>query len=294
MKHLPVSLSILRGRSHCVLYPEMGGGLARWIVDSQDMLRIGQPEAIVANGPLALSSFPLVPFSNRIGKAMFEWAGSHHQLAQNFLPEPHAIHGVGWQMPWTIATRTDASITLSLFYAGGERWPWPFEAVQIISVTEDTLSLELSARNLAAEAVPLAFGHHPYFDQAGASLQFQAERIWMSGTDGLPTVVTTPKDGFDFSSPRPVKNQEIDHCYAGWFGSATIKWQDRPYALEINASPALKTAVLYIPKDGDAFCFEPVPNINNALNLVGHEPSMPVIAPGEIFKATIFMQAIKL
>jgi aldose 1-epimerase len=55
----------------------------------------------------------------------------------------------------------------------------------------------------------------------------------------------------------------------------------------------LPSAVVFIRKGDDGFCFEPVPHINNALNLVDREPAMPVVAPGKAFCACIRLRAVE-
>jgi galactose mutarotase-like enzyme len=45
------------------------------------------------------------------------------------------------------------------------------------TTTRGALLLELTALNLADRAVPLAFGHHPYFPRGGASLKFRARGL---------------------------------------------------------------------------------------------------------------------
>jgi aldose 1-epimerase len=285
-------LAISSGEATCTIYPELGGSLASWTVAGQAMLRPADAAAIAEGDLRGMASFPLVPFSNRIGHGRFLWDGQTITLAQNFAPELHAIHGIGWQRVWSVADHNDDALTLTLSHAGDDKWPWPFAAIQRIRVGKDRLTLVLSVRNLADRAVPLAFGHHPYFDAACATLLFAADEVWMSGEDRLPTIPRPPNFLFDFRNGAPIEGRDIDHCYAGVSGPVRISWADRPLALEIMSSPQLEAAVVYIPKGGDVFCFEPVPHISNALNLPGHAPAMPVIALGETFETTIMMRAL--
>jgi galactose mutarotase-like enzyme len=62
--------------------------------------------------------------------------------------------------------------------------------------------------------------------------------------------------------------------------------------LEISGSPELPSAVVCIREGEDGFCFEPVPHINNSLNMPDREPAIPVIAPGKTFRASIRFRAI--
>ncbi len=285
-------LTLSHGESMCTILPHIGGGLGGWSIGNQQLLRHADAQAVTARDPLGLASFPLVPYSNRISMGHFEWAGQKFALAANHPPEPHAIHGVGWQRDWAVDSAQGNCASLSLMHLPDAHWPWPFEARQVITLTSHSLTLALSARNLADVALPLAFGHHPYFDAEGASLAFAADHVWMSVEDARPTEPLVPVRQFDFSRQASVADRDIDHCYTGVSGKARVSWQGRRLALEIGSAPQLPAAVIYIPKGGDYFCYEPVPHINNALNLPAHHPAMPVIAPGACFETSITFEAV--
>jgi aldose 1-epimerase len=285
-------LLLTSGDSECTLLADIGGALGSWRVGEQDMLRRATSRAILAGDPLGLASFPLVPFSNRIGNGEFDWRGRHVALARNFLPEPHAIHGVGWTRAWTVSNVSTSAVTLTLAHAPDVFWPWAFEARQRIILEQERLTLSLSVRNLAGRAVPLAFGHHPYFDAVGAVMTFDADNVWMTGADGLPSNSTIPDGRFDFSAPRPIQGRTIDQCFGGVRGDTRIFWRGRKYGLVINSNPQLEAAVIYAPEGGDFFCFEPVPHINNALNLPGHAPAMPIVEAGAAFEVDLCFTAV--
>jgi aldose 1-epimerase len=93
-----MSLVELRsGDARCVLYPAIGGSIAGWSIGDQHMLKRASDEDVTAVDPLRMASFPLVPYSNRIGHGRFDWDGHAVGITPNFPPEPHAIHGVGWK-----------------------------------------------------------------------------------------------------------------------------------------------------------------------------------------------------
>jgi aldose 1-epimerase len=253
------------------------------------MLRSASEAEIKSGKRLGLASFPLVPWSNRIGGGHFRWGGRDLQITLNFVPEPHAIHGIGWDDAWQVEVQGAASITLALDHAGDARWPWPFSARQTLTVEENSLTISLSAWNNAAEPAPLAVGHHPYFDLQGASLWFNAKRVWMNGDDMLPTTAQPTSGMFDFSEHGALESRAVDHCFAGWDGKARIAWEGRPRGLIIISD--LPAAVVYVPQGGDRFCFEPVPHSNNALNRDDADPPMPIVAPGESFEAVIRFSA---
>jgi aldose 1-epimerase len=287
------TLILTDGAARCGLLPQVGGSIASWSVSEQEMLRTASESGVAARDPYATAGFPLVPYSNRIGQGSFEWRGKPITLARNFPPEPHAIHGVGFERAWQLQTRERNSAVLRLTHRPDAVWPWAFDARQRISLTDDLLILEFEAVNLESQAVPLAFGFHPYFPRNGARLTFHAQGVWLSSDDGLPREQVKPSGPFDFSKGAPVENADIDHCFTGWNGVAIIAWPDKAQALGITASRELSNAVVYIRRELDAFCFEPVPHINNALNARDPESAMPVIAPGESFEASIRFRAIR-
>jgi aldose 1-epimerase len=286
------TITLTSGVDRCDVIPALGGSIGGWSVDGQPMLRAASPVSIAAGDPYDMASFPLVPYSNRIGNGKFEWEGKVIALARNFSPEPHSIHGVGFELPWSVRSRAPDRIVLYLSYRPGAAWPWPFEAEQIISLDRGKLLLELRAVNRADRPVPLAFGHHPYFPRDGAYLQFKAQGVWLINDDGLPSLLVKPFGKFDYSTISSVTRGDIDHCFSGWDGAATIVWRDKPLALEIKASHELATAVVCIRSDVDGFCFEPVPHTNDALNR-RKDSSMPVIEPGGTFGARIEFRAVE-
>jgi aldose 1-epimerase len=116
-------LRIRAGDSVCDIAPHLGGSITRWTIDDQPMLRTSSRDAV---DPLQMASFPLVPFSNRIGGARFMWQGSEVVLPAHPIALPHVNHGLGWLSTWTVSAHANDQITLRLDHAGDERWPWPF------------------------------------------------------------------------------------------------------------------------------------------------------------------------
>ena len=277
-------IQIKNGVSHCTIAPSVGGSIASWVMGDQPMLR----RATNAADPLGMASFPLVPYSNRIAAACFDWDEETFFLQPHKIAAPHSIHGVGWQRQWLTESQSPNSVKLYLAHKGDNDWPWPFHAKQEVSVGPDSLRLKLSIRNTAERNLPMGFGHHPYFDSAGASLRFDAASFYGASEDGLPGEPEQQTSNTSFGGGREIRDSHFDNLYGAWSGNALIEWMGRAYALEIISD--LPHAVLYTPSNEDYFCFEPVPHINNALNR--SDGDMPIIAPGESYTASITFRAI--
>jgi aldose 1-epimerase len=279
----PILLKV--GDAECEIWPDNGGSIARWTIAGQNMFRAANTDALTDALPTGMASFPLVPYSNRIGFGQFEWEGKNVQLELNAPPEPHSLHGTGWMAIWGVKAVSANTVVLYHDHQANHYWPWNFTAEQHITISDCGLTIKMVADNLSDQLAPLAIGHHPSFDSDGATLSFHANAVWRNGDDGLPDFAETPQNAFDFMNDAPVTGRILDNGYAGWDGKASIRWDDRLLHLDIVSN--MRAAVVYIPQGKSYFCFEPVPHINNALNLPGQAPAMPSMAPGESFSAQI-------
>lgn len=279
------TLTLASGNARLILVPEAGGAIVAWRVGGQPMLHESGVAPRPGWDPLAMASFPLVPFSNRIGWGRFRWGGAEYHLPPSLLPDRHSIHGVGWRRAWQVVEAASDRAVLRLDHHGDADWPWPFVAEQHFHLTAGALDVRMTATNGADIAVPLAFGMHPYFEAAGAHLDFAAAQIWRAAHDGLPVHAETPGPAEDFRGGRAVAATDLDNGYDGWSGLAGIAWAGR--RLELSITSDLPCAVVYTPAGAAYFCFEPVPHSNDALNLGGRGQAMPVAAPGETIAARV-------
>lgn len=268
-------MTLRSGDATLVLNPGYAGAVYAWTVEGQSMFRPVADMETRPNSPLDCASFALVPYANRIGDARFEWRGEQIQLQRNFPPEPHAIHGVGWEKPWRTEQGGASNATLTLSHAGDASWPWRFEAVQHFCLEARGLSIETRLTNTEDFEVPLACGHHPYFPADGASLRFRADAMWENGEDRLPSIPVSADHIAPFSRGTGAAGLGLDNCFDGWDGKASISWERRNLALEIDAD--YDHCLLYSPVGGDFFCFEPMAHCSNAL---ASGASFPLLAPG--------------
>src|SRR5512133_1201997 len=120
------------------LAPAVGGSIARfdgtWEAGGRqgrvDWLRPATEAALAQRNPLAMASFPLVPFCNRIrnGRASFEGREIRFPPNHPAAPSPHPLHGIGWQRVWNVEQAGPRDATLGLLEPATEAWPWGFAA----------------------------------------------------------------------------------------------------------------------------------------------------------------------
>jgi aldose 1-epimerase len=272
--------------SEVLVAPQWGGGLCGWRCRGRDVLR---PAPCPLTDPLQLASFPLVPFSNRIGYGRFRHAGRLVQLAANWTRDPHTIHGLGWTTPWSVVADTATSATLQLQRAAGE-WPWDFRADQRISLAAD--ALELALTNLAPDPMPAGLGQHPCFPRPpGTVLETATQSVWMSGATGLPERCVPVPAAWQFDGVRPLDGQALDHVFGGWSRSAVLRWPDGT-RVHLAASAPADFLVVYAPIGQSLVCLEPVTHITDAVN----RPEPPevtgfrLLAPRETLQLGVRLQ----
>ncbi|MEO6625546.1 MAG: aldose 1-epimerase [Burkholderiaceae bacterium] len=250
-------LTLRRGALRCHIAPALGGAIAGLWYDDIAVLR--PPPRAGLFHVRESGSYPLLPFSNRIGQARMAWEGTRHDLAPNFSPEPHAIHGVGWQRPWDVAALQADLAHLTLRHAGDSGWPFAFGATQTLRLDTDALELDLVLTNRARHAVPVGLGWHPYFAKRPEShIGFFAAGRWEMGPDKLPTE-RAPVSGMAVGCAA----LDVDHCFDGWGGSVHL----HDVFLHTTLSSDLGYLVVFTHPSRDFIAIEPVSHVNNALNL---------------------------
>jgi aldose 1-epimerase len=268
-------------RFRLVLRPDLGGCVAGLWCGTEPVLRSAEPlglQQVRASG-----SYPLVPFSNRIGDAAFEWAGQPHRLARNFEPEPHAIHGVGWKRAWEITSQSPTKASLRLRHAPDENWPFPFEAEQHFEVLTQGTRWSMQVRQMHPEPAPVGLGWHPYFaKRPGARLGVSTQGRWAMDERKLPTR-HEPSAG----PSADCDSLDVDHCFDGWDGQALLKDNH----LRTRISSNLQRLVVFTQPGRDFCAIEPVSHVNNALQLAHGDPErlnhlgVRVLQPGEATSA---------
>ena len=160
-----------------------GGSIMAFRDRGFDLMR---PWDGVSDDPRSFASFPLVPFSGRVDHARFRFGGTTYDLAANFPPEPHAIHGDGWTSPWELVAATATSAELELVHDGpGD--VLRYRATQIFWLYPDRLEIAMSVTNRGPEPMPFGLGHHPYFgDRDQARLSAEVGGVWLPDDLNLP------------------------------------------------------------------------------------------------------------
>jgi aldose 1-epimerase len=261
-----------------------GDSLIHW-------LRPATPNAVPDRASGGMACFPLVPFSNRIRNGRFTFAGRTVQLPANFPPEPHAVHGDGWQVSWSLVERTQSSATIEYLHASGA-WPYAYRARQNFELEPGCARLRVSVINEASEPMPAGFGFHPFFVRTPrARVTASVAGMWQTDADSMPTTLVPLPAQLPLAAAGIVPGEvSLDTHFTGFGGSARIEWPEWRARLRLDTSGPFGCLVVFTPPGKDFFCVEPVTNIIDAFNLAAAgrtDTGMMVLAPGAIAEGTM-------
>lgn len=264
------------------LRPDIGGAVVSLRHRSCAVLRECPPEPRTA---LDTACFPLVPYANRIAQGRFRYGGRAWQVALNFSPHPHALHGLGWQAAWDVAERRPDLIVLHHAHGGGRGWPWPYLAEQRIELDGDGVAFALQIENCAGEPMPCGLGFHPAFPLGDDSLlRATLGAVWLTDAECLPTARAAADHFVDWQPGARVRDDRlVDNCHEGW--SRRLSVTTGRMRVNLNASPGLDWLHIYIPPGRGYFCAEPVSHMPDAINRAHSEPACGLrsLQPGECF-----------
>jgi aldose 1-epimerase len=258
---------------------------ARWL----PLMRPTPPEAIAAGNVGRMASFNLVPWSNRVVGAAFDFQGKHYTLRAN-TPQGFAIHGDVRERPWQVSAQRSDTLTCTLDSRDfvDMNFPFPFSARIDYALGNDTFDTTLTLTNIGATAMPAGFGFHPYFNRGfGATdsdeveLQFHGAGIYppLPGMTTRPIPASQqlaqPDSGMrdvpadmDFSTQTRLSTRDIDHCYGGWDGRASIVYPAAQARLDFECDPIFSHVILYSPPGKPFLALEPVTHANDGFNLI--------------------------
>ena len=203
-----------------------GGGYEAVVVEGGAALR-----ALTYDGRALLDGFDagamafggrgqiLMPWPNRIRDGRYTVDGRDLQLPLSEVARGHASHGLVRWVAWTREEHTDHSVSLQYRLMAQPGYPWSLDLHVLYDLSADGLTVTQTATNVSTDPAPYASGAHPYLSLGsgpvdGWKLSLSA-RTRSVVDDRLIPVGREPVAGseFDFSTPRPIGDVEINHAF---------------------------------------------------------------------------------
>ena len=145
-------------------------------------------------------------------------AGSISSTA-NSPAEPHAIHGQGWQHPWTVREAGERAAVLEFAHRVAGT-PLDYRARQSFALAADRLTVTLELANTGRAPMPAGLGLHPYFPRSEAvTLRARLDHVWRADGRKLPQERAAPPAAWDFGQAARVAALALDNCFGGWDGT---------------------------------------------------------------------------
>ncbi len=262
-------IEIADGDSRVRVVPEAGGALAGFTWRGIDILRPASDEALAARSARGMASYPLVPYSNRIGQGLLRAGRRTHALRLNAPPEPHALHGIGWQRAWRVTDATPTRVAMSLAQVPDPDWPFRFACEQVIALRGGRLEASLEIANADTESFPAGLGFHPLFPApAGTRLQTAWSSWWTVDARHLPVARLPVPAEADFRDGRVLDGWRVDNPFTAWSREAVFTYPT--HRTRLAAGEALDHAIAYSPGDGTFLALEPVSHTIDAFALAAN------------------------
>jgi galactose mutarotase-like enzyme len=172
-------------------------------------------------------------------------------------------HGFARELPWEVqGTGTTDAATVTLSLASNERtraeYPWDFLFSLAFTLRGACLRLDATVANTGTDAMPFAFGIHPYFfveDKRHARIATAATRAF----DNVKKEIV-PFRGFDLTA-REVDLHLLDHGST----ESSLTWKDGSRVV-LRGSSELTRWVVWTVEEKPYVCLEPWTAPANALN----------------------------
>lgn len=259
-------MEIRDGGYEASVSPESGAALLSLRRGDFQILRKARPLNAALDDPREASCFPCAPWFGRLYNGL-QFNGNSWPVAPTLpVADPgHALHGYGWVRPWRVCETDNASVLLEMEYTPFEGgFPFKFSSSLMYRLSDDGMHVRLTVLNTDTKPMPAGLGLHPYFERtAGTQICFNAGSFWSPPADGGNGSESSIPDDVDYSAPKALPNETIDHSFAGFDGNIVIAQGDRRITLTCDA-PILH---LYAPKSEDYFCLEPITHLPGRFGL---------------------------
>ncbi len=200
------------------------------------------------------------------------------------------IHGLvagidAWQIETFAADRDAASLVARLDFASQPElmqfFPFAHELRIEVVLRGRELEVRTALRATGGQAVPVAFGYHPYFQlpdvpRAEWELTLPVRTRALLDPRCLPTGATEPAR----IEGGPLGSRVYDDLYPELEPSPVFALSGGGRRLEVAFGDAYPVAVVYAPADDDVVCFEPMTAPTNPFE--GESPLREVEPGGEL------------
>lgn len=288
-----------------------GAGLNAWRIPDRKSGKLAdllcgyrEGDDIYKMGPDTNAGCRLAPFPGRVAYARFNWNGNDYQLVNNVSWAPHALHGFLQNKEWKLLSfESDdekCTATFGIDWAGAfTGFPFPFRAVNKITFTGESYTVESTVTNIGPKDLPYSEGWHPYYTLGekinNLTMALPETDLALLDKADIPTGEFRPDTRF--VGGRHINDEFINDCFVlkneQNFENITavteLKSDSKALHIWQKAGTEQYNAIqIYTPPDRMSIAIEPMTAEPDTLN---HHRGLIVIKPGQsktfIFGATV-------
>ena len=267
------TVSIQSGGYEAILSPSAGARLFQLTYNHNNrqidcVVPFNQIASIDAHQWPKAGAFVMLPFTNRLDPAEFEWQGRQITL-NNGSNSRQGLHGFGHRSDWTVVAKSEDSVVLEWNHPiSSPEWPWTFQAKLVYSVNARGLSVALSVCNTDSSSMPVSLGWHPFIPlqtvdaSVSSVLRFSASRMHDIGLDGLGVALLS--SDAQTQSVFTMNGKTSSTTAYEYFGGNVELLLEKNLRLKLTSQHAPHLLV-HRPKDLSFVCVEPVGSLPGAL-----------------------------
>jgi len=267
------TVRIYSGGYEAIISPSAGARLLKLTFNNNGrqvdcVVPFGQIASIDAHQWPKAGAFVMLPFTNRLDPAEFEWQGRQIAL-ENGSKSGQGLHGFGHRSDWTVVAKSEESVALEWNHPiSSPEWPWIFQAKLVYSVSALGLSVALSVRNTDFSSMPVSLGWHPFIplqtsNASGNSvLSFSASRMHDIGLDGLGIAHLSEVAATQHVFTMDAKTASTT-AFENFSGDVEI-FLEKNLRLKLMSQTA-PHLLIHRPKELPFVCVEPVGSLPGAL-----------------------------
>ncbi len=252
----------------------------------------------------ALAGSVMAPWPNRLEDGTWKLGNREFAAAVNDTDGNNANHGLVFDKAFAVVNHTDSLLRLETKIFDEIAYPFAILLTVTYALENDGLQISFEVVNQAAEAVPVAFGLHPYFvSEEDSELELNA-RTWVQKNSRNLPKLSLPIDSSSAAQQgrNRIAELNIDDCFTdlvanerGYFVT-TISRPSNALIVEIEQSRVLSHLMLYKlqeveQKKRTLIAVEPQTSKANFLrNLEGQE----LLQPNQALDATCQIKLRKI
>jgi aldose 1-epimerase len=302
-----VRLTEVESGSELSVSPAFGATAYDFHVGGKQVLWAPGPLSELLGRPRLCGNPILAPWANRIEGMSYMANGKKYLLNAELGnlrldANKNPIHGlVTFSNRWQVAEAgydgAAAWTRMVLEFGKYPDWlaqfPFPHRLEITYRLTAGQVEVVTEVFNLAAEAMPLAVGYHPYFQISDAprdewKVKLPAKTHYILSPKLIPTGETKPNAKYGESS---LKGAVLDDVFGGIErgadGLAVFSVSGAKQTIEVVYGKDYEIAVVYAPAGQNFICFEPMTAPTNAFNMPG---AAKTIAPAGRWRESFWIR----